>query len=143
MVHTRLREVEAAFEHGFPLVFEHIQHTIDGPTQVGETETKCSGYKRQSPPWDGLSRAGSGKPGRSRWKGAPDDKQTLVAACRDVFRVIRAEPGSGAGELKPAIDEIEILSGELEVVWHDGWRRMRHSSTITRDGCSHRRIRDA
>ncbi len=47
---------------------------------------------------------------------------TLVGACRDVLRVVRAEDGTEADELKPAIDEIEVLSGELEEVWHDEWR---------------------
>jgi transposase-like protein len=121
-IHARLREGEAAFERGFPLVWERIQHTLDGPTQIDETETKCSGYKGQSPPRDGLSRAGSGEPGRSRWEGAPGDKLTLVAASRDVLRVIRAERGAESDELKPAIDEVEIFSGELDEVWHDEWR---------------------
>ena len=121
-IHARLREGEAAFDRGFPLVWERIQHTLDGPTQIDETETKCSGYKGQSPPRDGLSRAGSGEPGRSRWEGAPGDKLTLVAASRDVLRVIRAERGAESKELKPAIDEIEILSGELDEAWHDEWR---------------------
>lgn len=53
--------------------------------------------------------------------GAPGDKVTLVATCRDVLRVIRAEPGAETEELKPVINEIKILSGELEEVWHDKW----------------------
>jgi hypothetical protein len=47
---------------------------------------------------------------------------TLIGACRDALRVIRTEPGAQPEELKPALDEVEILSGELEEVWHDGWR---------------------
>ena len=36
--------------------------------------------------------------------------------------MIRAEHGAKPGELKPALDEVEILSGSLDDVWHDGWR---------------------
>ena len=59
-VPTTIREVEAALESGFYLVWERIQHTIDGPTQIDETGHKCSGYKGQMPPRDCLSRGGSG-----------------------------------------------------------------------------------
>jgi hypothetical protein len=121
-IHSTIREVEAAFERGFYLVWERIQHTIDGPTQIDETRLKCSGYKRQTPPLDGLSRGGSGEPGRSRWEGAPGDKMTIIGACRDMLRVICAEPGAQPEELKPVLDEVEILSGKLDAVWHDGWR---------------------
>jgi transposase-like protein len=65
-VHTTIREIEAAFERGFSLVWQRIQHTIDGPTQIDETGQKCSGYKGQTPPREGLSRGGSGEGGRSR-----------------------------------------------------------------------------
>ena len=121
-VHTTIREIEAAFERGFYLVWERIQHTIDGPTQIDETGQKCSGYKGQTPPRDGLSRGGSGEGGRSRWEGVPGDTMTLIGACRDTLRVLRAEPGAKPEELKPALDEVEILSGKLDGVWHDGWR---------------------
>ena len=30
--------MEAAFERGFPTVWERIGHTIEGPTQVDETQ---------------------------------------------------------------------------------------------------------
>ena len=113
-VHTTIREGEAAFECGFSLVWQRIQHTVDGPTQIDETGHKCSGYKGQMPPRDGLSRGGPGERGRSRWEGAPGDTMTLIGACRDVLRVIRAEPGAQPEELKPALDEVEILSGELD-----------------------------
>ena len=105
-----------------PLVRERIQHTVEGATQIDETGAKCSGYKGQSPPRDSLSRGGSGDPGRSRWEGAPGDKLMLVAACRDVLRVIRAEHGSKAEDLRSALDETEILSGRIDELWHDEWR---------------------
>jgi hypothetical protein len=47
---------------------------------------------------------------------------TIIGACRDTLRVLQAEPGAQPEELKPALDEVEILSGELDEVWHDGWR---------------------
>jgi hypothetical protein len=47
---------------------------------------------------------------------------TIIGACRDMLRVIRAEPGAQPEELKPVLDEVEILSGKLDGVWHDGWR---------------------
>lgn len=47
---------------------------------------------------------------------------TLIGACRDTLRVLRAEPGAQPEELKPALDEVEILSGKLDGVWRDGWR---------------------
>ena len=82
-VHTTIREVEAAFERGFHLVWTDLQEDADTPTQIDETGQKCSGYKGQSPPRDGLFRGGSGEPGRLRWEGAPRDTMTLVGACRD------------------------------------------------------------
>ena len=120
-IHATLGEGEAAFERGFSLVWERIQHSIDGPTQVDETGHKCSGDKGQTPPRDGLSRGGSGDRGRSRWKGAPGDTMTISGAYRDTLRVIRAERGARPEELKPALDEVEILSEKLDEVWHDGW----------------------
>mgnify|MGYP000321381269 FL=1 len=121
-IHTTLREGEAAFERGFSLVWERIQHSVDGPTQIDETDHKCSGFKGQTPPRDGLSRGGSSDRGRSRWEGAPGDTMTIIGACRDTLRVLRAERGANPEELKPALDEVEILSEKLEEVWHDGWR---------------------
>jgi hypothetical protein len=47
---------------------------------------------------------------------------TLIGACRDPLRVIRTEPDAQPEELELALDEVEILSGKLEEVWHDGWR---------------------
>jgi hypothetical protein len=47
---------------------------------------------------------------------------TIIGACRDTLRVLRAEPGAQPEELKPVLDEVEILSGEPDEVWHDGWR---------------------
>jgi transposase-like protein len=37
-VYNGIRRMEAAFERGFPTVWERIGHTIDGPTQVDETQ---------------------------------------------------------------------------------------------------------
>jgi len=120
-VHTTIREVEAAFERGFHLVWTDLQEDVDSPTQIDETGQKCSGYKGQTPPRDGLSRGGSGEPGRSRWEGAPGDTMTLVGACRDTLRVLRAEHGAAPDELRQTLDEVEILSGKIEELWHDGW----------------------
>ena len=36
--------------------------------------------------------------------------------------VIRAEHGSKAEDLRPALDETEILSGKIDELWHDEWR---------------------
>jgi transposase-like protein len=44
-VHTAIREVEAAVQRGFPVVWKLLDQTIDGPTQVDESGTVCSGYK--------------------------------------------------------------------------------------------------
>ena len=48
-VHTTIGEIEAAFERGFYLVRQRIQHAIDGPTQIDEPAQKYSGYKEQTP----------------------------------------------------------------------------------------------
>ncbi|EMA53628.1 hypothetical protein C450_06952 [Halococcus salifodinae DSM 8989] len=137
-IHAQLRDGEAAFERGFPLVWERIQHTVEGPTQIDETGSKCSGYKGQSPPRDGLSRGGSGEPGRSRWEGAPGDKLTLVAASRDVLRVISAEEGSKYDEnLGPVIEEAGDLSQPLGEIWTDelpAYQQMNHEHrTVVHD----------
>jgi len=47
---------------------------------------------------------------------------TLIGAARDTLRVLRTEPGAAPEEVKPALDEVEILSSRLEEVWHGGWR---------------------
>jgi hypothetical protein len=92
-VHTILRKVEAAFERGFHLVWFRIQDAIEGPTQIDETGQKCSGFKGQTPPRDGLSRGGSGEPGRSRWEGAPGDTMTLVRRSDGrVLSLVRENP---------------------------------------------------
>jgi transposase-like protein len=108
-VHLMIREVEVTFERGFPLVWERIQHTLEGPTQIDETGQKCSGFKGQTPR-ERPSRGGPGEPGRSRWNGAPGDTMTLVGACRDTLWVIRAERGAQPEELKRTLEEVEILS---------------------------------
>ena len=129
--HTTIREIGAAFERGFYLVWERIQHTIDGPTQTDETGQKCSGDKGQTPPRDGLSRGGSGDRGRPRWEGAPGDTMTIIGACRDTLRVLRAEPGGQSEELKPALDDVEILSGDSMRSGTTDGAGTRHSSTTT------------
>lgn len=35
--------------------------------------------------------------------------------------MIRAEHGSKAADLKPTLDEIEILSSKIDELWHDEW----------------------
>ena len=62
-IHTQLREGEAAFECGFSPRLETYPAHRKGATQIDETGSKCSGYKGQPPPRDGLSRGGSGDPG--------------------------------------------------------------------------------
>ena len=71
------------------------------------------------PPRDGLSRGGLGELGRSRWEGAPGDTLTLVGAYRDTPR---AERGAKSDELRQTLDEVEILSGKIGELYHDGWR---------------------
>lgn len=46
---------------------------------------------------------------------------TLIGACRDVLRVIRAEPEAQPEEFRPAAGEVEILLINLGEVWHDVW----------------------
>jgi hypothetical protein len=46
---------------------------------------------------------------------------TLVGACRDTLRVIRAESGVKPDELRQTLDKVEILSGKIDELWHDGW----------------------
>ena len=47
---------------------------------------------------------------------------TLIAASRDVLRVIRAEQGPKAEDLRPALDETELLFGKIDGLCHDEWR---------------------
>ena len=96
--------MEAAFERGFPTVWERTAHTIDGPTQVDETQQVCSDFKGHDPPREGLSRGGSPEGGPTRWAGEQGDEMTLVAACRDVLRVVSAEEGSAYAENLGASD---------------------------------------
>jgi hypothetical protein len=44
-VRTTIREVEAAFEGGFHLVWTQLQEGGDSPTQTDKTGQKCSGFK--------------------------------------------------------------------------------------------------
>ena len=112
--------MEAAFARGFSTVWERIDQTVAGPTQVDETQQRCSGFKGQNPSRDGLSRGGSPVGGRTRWTGEQGEELTLVAACRDVLRVVPAEKGSAYDEnLGPVIDEAGDLSQPLGVIWTD------------------------
>ena len=119
-VFEAIDDVEAAFARGFPTVWDRVDHTIVGPTQVDETQQVCSGFKSQDPPRDGLSRGGSPEGGRTRWSGEQGDEVTPVAACRDVLRVVSAEEGSAYDEnLGPVIEEAADLSQPLGEVWTD------------------------
>jgi hypothetical protein len=81
----------------------------------------CSGFKGQEPPREGLDRGGSPEGGRTRWTGEQGDELTLVAACRDVLRVVSAEEGTDYDEdLAPVIEEAGDLSQPLGEVWTDG-----------------------
>lgn len=42
---------------------------------------------------------------------------TLVGACRDTLRVLRAENGAKPDELEQTPDEVEILCGKIEVLY--------------------------
>ena len=73
-----------------------------------------------NPPREGLSRGGSPEGGRTRWSGEQGDELTLVAACRDVLRVVPVEKGSKYEEnLGPVIDKFGDLSHSLGEVWTD------------------------
>jgi len=125
-VYTAIREVEAAVQRGFPVVWELINQTVDGPTQVDESGEVCSDYKSQEPPRNSRSRGGSSQTGRSRWRGRHGDQLTLVAACRDSLRVIRGQLGVDfSGDLGPVIQEAEDLSQRLGEVWTDGLQAYR------------------
>jgi hypothetical protein len=119
-IHSAIRDVEAAFQRGFPVVWDRINQTLDGPTQVDETQQVCSGFKGRDPPRDGLSRGRSPEGGRTRWSGEQGDEMTHVAARRDVLRVVSAEEGSKfEDEFNPVIEEAEDLSQQLGEVWTD------------------------
>ncbi len=120
-LYDRIKETEQAFQDGFPTVWAHLPQTVGGPLQVDETQIQCSGYKGQDPPREGLDRAGfSEEAGRTRWSGKHGDELTLVAACRDVLRVISAEEGVAYDdELGPVIEEAKSLSQPVETVWTD------------------------
>jgi len=70
-----------------------------------------SGFKGQEPPREELDRGGSPEGGRTWWTGEQGDEVTLVAACRDVLRVVSAQEGSDCEEdLEPVIEEVNHLS---------------------------------
>ena len=109
-----------AFARGFSTVWERIDQTITGPTQVDDTQQRCSGFKGQDPPRDSPSRGGSPEGGRTRWTGEQGDEMTLVAACRDVLRVVSAEEGSAYEKnLGPVIEEAGDLFQPLGEIWTD------------------------
>ncbi len=119
-VFDAIKNMEAAFARGFPTVWDRIGHRTTGPTQVDETQQVCSGFKEQDPPRDGLSRGGSPEGGRTRWMGEQGDEMTLVAACRDVLRVVLAEEGSAYDKnLGPVIKVAGDLSQPLGEIWTD------------------------
>ena len=121
-----IREVEAAVQRGFPVVWKLLNQTIDGPTQVDKSGKVCSGYKGQEPPRESRYRGGSSQTGRSRWRGRHGDQLTLVVACRDSLRVIREQQGIDfGGNLDPVIQEAEDLSQRLGEVWTDGLQAYR------------------
>jgi ribosomal protein S27AE len=120
-LYERIKETETAFIRGFPTVWERISQTVSGPTQVDETQQVCSGFKGQEPPREGLDRGGSPEGGRTRWTGEQGDEVTLVAACRDVLRVVSAAEGTDYDDdLAPVIEEVADLSQPLGEVWTDG-----------------------
>jgi hypothetical protein len=137
-VYYVIREVEAAVHRGFPVVWQLLDQTLDGPVQVDESGTVCSGFKRQAPPRDSRHRGGSSRSGRSRWKGRHGDQVTLVAVCRDVLRVIRGKHEIDySGDLAPVILEAEDLSQELGELWRDGlqaYRELEHDHRIVVHG---------
>ena len=126
-----IRDLETAFLQGFPTVWERISQTVEGPTQVDETQQVCSGFKGQDPPREGLNRGGSPDGGRTRWTGEHGDELTLVAACRDVLRVVSAEEGTDYDEeLGTVIEEVDDLSQPLGEVWTDelpAYQAMEHN----------------
>ena len=134
-VYYAIREVEAAVHRGFPAVWNQFQQIIDGPVQIDESSSVCSGYKGQDPPRDSCHRGGSSRSERSRWRGRHGDQITLVAACRDVLRVIRGQPGIRyETDLDPVIQEATDLSQPLGEVWTDGLQAYRQLEYIHQFG---------
>jgi hypothetical protein len=68
--------------------------------------------------------------GRTRWTGDQGDELTLVAACRDVLRVVSTQEGSDyEDDFGPVIEEADDHSQPLGEVWTDGlpaYRGMEH-----------------
>lgn len=127
-VHTAIRDLEAALERGFRLVWHRLKQRQSGPLQIDESGKVCSGYKGQDPPRPRRVRGGSSRTGRTRWQGRHGDQLTLVAGCRDELTVIRAKKGIRyENDLEPVMQEVADLSQPLEEVWTDGlqaYRRM-------------------
>ena len=71
----------------------------------------CSGFKSQDPPQEGLDCGGHPEGGRTRATGGQGDEVTLVAACRDVLRMVSAQEGSDyEDDFGPVIEEADDLS---------------------------------
>jgi hypothetical protein len=45
------------------------------------------------------------------------DAMTIVGACRDALRVLRAKRGAQPVALEPALDEIVVLTDKLDDIW--------------------------
>ncbi|WP_254544872.1 IS1595-like element ISHrub1 family transposase [Halomarina pelagica] len=138
-IHTAIRDLEAALERGFPIVWNRLKRPHSGPLQIDESGKVCSGYKGQDPPRPGRARGGSSRTGRTRWQGRHGDQLTLVAACRDELTVIRAKKGIRyEGDLGPVIEEAEDLSQPLGEVWTDGlqayrWMEYDHRTVVHKE----------
>ncbi|ELZ39308.1 hypothetical protein C463_17228 [Halorubrum californiense DSM 19288] len=131
-VYTAIRDVEAAVQRGFPVVWSLLDQTIDGPTQVDESGKVCSGYKGQEPPRERLFRGGSSQTGRSRWRGRHGDQLTLVAACRDSLRVIRGQLGIDySGDLEPGFRRLKTSPGRWERSGPTDFKRTERWSVTT------------
>jgi hypothetical protein len=114
-LYDRIKDTETTFVQGFPTVWDRISQTVGGPTQVDETQQVCSDFKGQDPPREGLDRGGSPEGGRTHWTGDQGDEMTLIAACRDVLRVVSAEEGTDYDEEYVSGDGVH--TNQAECLW--------------------------